>query len=193
MRRSLVITLAPALVVVLAAAFASCHQTGDPAAGGGPDTGTGMRGTQTADTPHSADAPGAGPSSPTPTDPATRQPTTTQATPSSTASTIPAPTSPPATTSAQPHEPRFVCPEGGLDDVAALQRAVDEGHQPWRLSAEDVAAACTFGLPDASVEPVGPDRYRVTDLATGETTLVELAQPLGPGTIWVVTSRSASG
>jgi hypothetical protein len=82
----------------------------------------------------------------------------------------------------------FVCPEGGMGEVIALQQAVDEGHQPWRVSAPDVAAACTFGVPDAQVEPVGTNRFQVSQPSTGQRVVVDLAQPLGPGTIWMVTS-----
>ena len=82
----------------------------------------------------------------------------------------------------------FTCPEGGMGDVIALQQAVDEGHQPWRLSAPDVSAACTFGAPDAQVEPAGTNRFQVHQPSTGRRVIVDLAQPLGPGTIWVVTS-----
>lgn len=74
-----------------------------------------------------------------------------------------------------------------MDEVRTLQAGVDQGHQPWRLSAPDVAAACTFGVPGSSVEPAGPDRYQVTEMATGRAALVELAQPLGSGTVWVST------
>jgi hypothetical protein len=87
----------------------------------------------------------------------------------------------------------FVCPEGGMGDVIAVQQAVDEGHQPWRLSAPDVAAACTFGAPDAKVEPVGADRFQVSQPSTGQRVIVDLAQPLGPGTVWVVTSVTPLG
>jgi hypothetical protein len=87
----------------------------------------------------------------------------------------------------------FVCPEGGMGDVIALQQAVDEGHQPWRLSAPDVAAACTFGAPDAQVEPAGINRFQVSQPSTGQRIIVDLAQPLGPGTIWVVTSVTPLG
>jgi len=82
----------------------------------------------------------------------------------------------------------FVCPEGGMGDVIALQQAVNEGHQPWWVSAPDVAAACTFGAPDAQVEPAGTNRFQVTEPSTGQRVIVDLAQPLGPGTVWVVTS-----
>jgi hypothetical protein len=88
---------------------------------------------------------------------------------------------------------RFVCPEGGMGDVIALQQAVHEGHQPWRLSAPDVAAACTFGAPDAQVEPAGADRFQVSHPSTGRRVIVDLAQPLGPGTVWVVTSMTPLG
>jgi hypothetical protein len=87
----------------------------------------------------------------------------------------------------------FVCPKGGMDEVVALQQAIDEGHQPWRLSAPDVAAACTFGAPDAQVEPAGTNRFQVSQPSTGQRVIVDLAQPLGPGTIWVVTSVTPLG
>jgi hypothetical protein len=87
----------------------------------------------------------------------------------------------------------FVCPEGGIGDVVALQQAVNEGHQPWRLSAPDVAAACTFGAPDAQVEPAGTDRFQVSQPSTGQRVIADLAQPLGPDTIWVVTSVTPLG
>jgi hypothetical protein len=87
----------------------------------------------------------------------------------------------------------FVCPEGGMGDVVALQQAVDEGHQPWRVHAPDVAAACTFGAPHAQVEPAGTNRFQVSQPSTGQRVIVDLAQPLGPGTIWVVTRVTPSG
>jgi hypothetical protein len=87
----------------------------------------------------------------------------------------------------------FVCPEGGMGDVIAMQQAVDEGHQPWRLSAPDVAAACTFGAPDAKVEPAGVNRFQVSQPSTGQRLVVDIAQPLGPGTIWVVTNVTRLG
>jgi hypothetical protein len=122
--------------------------------------------------------------------PATTPGPTTTAAPGS--DPAPAPARPGSTTTV-PAEPasdrgtgtRYVCPEGDIDDLRALQRAVDQGHQPWRLSAEDVAAACTF--PAGTVEPAGDATYRVTDPATGDTAVVRLARPLGPGTIWAAT------
>jgi len=87
-------------------------------------------------------------------------------------------------------EQRFICPQGGIEAVAELQRAVDEGHQPWRANPADVAAACTFGVPNSIVERVGQHTYRVTQRATGEEVLVEVTQPLRrkDGGIWVVTN-----
>ncbi|MGH9216032.1 MAG: hypothetical protein ACRDZS_07240, partial [Acidimicrobiales bacterium] len=103
------------------------------------------------------------------TDTAARTPTEARAT-SDTSATSASPTtgSPTETTQAGTMQApqadtyddvHFVCPEGGVGDVIALQQAVDEGHQPWRLAAPDVAAACTFGAPDAQVEPAGTNRF----------------------------------
>jgi hypothetical protein len=110
------------------------------------------------------------------------------------ARSAPASTTPPTTTApmaatapALADDPHFVCPEGGMHAVVALQQAWDDGHQPWLGSAPDVAAACTFGVPESLVEPSGPNRYQVTHTTatTSESAIVELAQPLGPGTVWV--------
>jgi hypothetical protein len=91
----------------------------------------------------------------------------------------------------------FVCPDGGIDAVRELEQAWEDGHQPWLGSAPDVAAACTFGGAESSVEPVGSDRYRVTHTtaADGESAIVQLAQPLGPDTVWaaVEITYSTSG
>jgi hypothetical protein len=87
----------------------------------------------------------------------------------------------------------FVCPEGGMGDVVAVQQEVEEGRQPWRLSAPDVAAACTFGVADGKVEPAGADRFQVSQPSTGQRVIVDVAQPLGPGTVWVVTSVTPLG
>jgi hypothetical protein len=55
------------------------------------------------------------------------------------------------------------------------------------MSPTDVATACTF--PDGTVEPIGGNTYRVTRASTGQTVIVEEAQPVrsGPTGIWVVT------
>jgi hypothetical protein len=82
---------------------------------------------------------------------------------------------------------RFVCPRGGIEEAIELQRAVDEGHQPWRTSPAEVATACTF--PGRVVKAPGVDTYRVTKVSTGQTVIVEEVQPVRPGPtgIWVVT------
>jgi hypothetical protein len=114
----------------------------------------------------------------------------TSATRTSTAPTTTTPpkaTAPAATATAPADDPHFVCPDGGMDAVVALERAWEDGHQPWLGSAPEAAAACTFGVSESVVEPVGPDRYRVTHTTatTSESAVVEMAQPLGPGTVWV--------
>lgn len=103
------------------------------------------------------------------------------------ASPEPAPAPPAPAPAPEDGSDTYLCPEGGIAEVTALQDAVDQGHQPWRLSASAVAVACTFGGA-ATAEPAGPTSYRVTSTSTGEVALVELAQPLGPGGIWVVTA-----
>jgi hypothetical protein len=60
--------------------------------------------------------------------PASTTPTTT---PAAMAATAPAPAD----------DPHFVCPDGGMHAVVALQQAWEDGHQPWLGSAPDVAAA----------------------------------------------------
>jgi hypothetical protein len=165
MRRLLVITFGPAMLALLAATvFAAC--------GGGVD-----RATET-----DTRAP-----SPTITT------STTSAPPTDTSQAEPPDATPPtADQTSQSAEAHFVCPDGGMAEAEALQRAVDEGHQPWWLSAPDVAAACTFGIPGTAVEPAGTNRYRVSHPSSGESAMVEVAQPLGPSGIWVVTSVTPS-
>jgi hypothetical protein len=112
---------------------------------------------------------------------------TTRSTPSTSTSTVTkARTAPEPSTITVPKQ-RFVCPLGGIKEAIELQRAVDQGHQPWRLSPTDVATACTF--PDGEVDALGGNTYRVTRVSTGQTVIVEEAQPVrpGPGGIWVVT------
>jgi hypothetical protein len=89
-----------------------------------------------------------------------------------------------------PDEPDSECAEGGMDEAIALQSAFEEGHQPWRGSPESVAeagAACALDTP-GTIEPAGTNRYRATDSSTGESVIVEVAQPLGHGTVWLVTA-----
>jgi hypothetical protein len=168
MRRLLISALAPALPAFLAVtAVAAC---------GGADgaTDTAARAPAEAGAESDTSAASASPTKGSPTE--TRRAGTTQA--------------PQADTYDDVH---FICPAGGMGDVVALQQAVDEGHQPWRLSASDVAAACTFGAPEAQVEPAGTNRFQVSQPSTGQRVIVDLAQPLGPGTVWVVTSVTPVG
>lgn len=98
----------------------------------------------------------------------------------------------PITSARTAPEQSFVCPEGGMAAAEDLQRSVDEGHQPWRLSPEDVASSCAFGSIGAEVEAVRPDTYRVTDTATGQALTVDVTQPVrqGPAGIWAATSMT---
>jgi hypothetical protein len=187
-----ILTLGPAVPVLLAAALAGC---GGAPGGGGPGTAAGG----SADRPAATAAPTTArpsttgvTSAPTTTVPATTSTTGGPPTTEAPSTTTPAPTTTAPTTTVPAPTPgstgrHFLCPEGGIDAVRELQREVDAGHQPWRLSATDVAAGCTYGLGAATVEPAGAHRYRVTNTSTGERLLVTVAQPLGPGTVWAVT------
>jgi hypothetical protein len=169
MRKLLILTLGPALPVLLAAAALAACDGDDPGTeAGAPDRSTT---TETTEAP-TTEAPAA-PSTTTTSEGVEPAPSTTPAAP--------------PTTVAPTAGATYVCPEGGIDAVRELQESVDAGHQPWRLSATDVAGACTYGVGASTVEPAGTDRFRVTKTATGEQVLVTVAQPLGPGTIWAVT------
>jgi hypothetical protein len=168
MRKLLMITLGPAMLALLAVTvLAACG-------GGSVDRAT--------DTDTRAP-------SPTPTITTSTTPAAPTDIPQAEPSDAPPPT---ADQTSQPAEPHFVCPDGGMDEAEALQRSVDEGHQPWWLSAPDVAAACTFGIPGTAVEPAGTNRYRVSHASSSESAMVEVTQPLGPYGIWVVTSVTPS-
>lgn len=167
MRRLLMITFGPAMLALLAATvLAACGGSVDRA------TDTETR------------AP-----SPTPTITTSTTPAAPTDIPQAEPSDAPPPTADQTSQSAEVH---FVCPDGGMDEAEALQRTVDEGHQPWWLSAPDVAAACTFGIPGTAVEPAGTNRYRVSHASSGESAMVDVTQPLGPNGIWVVTSVTPS-
>jgi hypothetical protein len=177
MRKLLTLTLGPALPVLLAAALAGCGGSdGDSGSAASSDRATAT------EAPHRSTTTVA--PSTTETTEAPAAPTATETTEAPAAPTT-ATTTPVATPASSGR--RYVCPEGGLDAVRELQASVDAGHQPWRLSAPDVAAGCTYGLGAATVEPVGPNHFRVTSTSTGERVLVTVAQPLGPGTVWAVT------
>jgi hypothetical protein len=115
---------------------------------------------------------------------------TTSAPPSTTASTSPEPAA--EDTTSPPDDAYAGCSELGTDAVA-LQHAFEEGHQPWRGSPESVAeagAGCALDTP-GTLEAVGGNRYRASDAATGEQVIVEVSQPLGPGTVWLIASVTA--
>jgi hypothetical protein len=116
---------------------------------------------------------------------------TTSAPPSTTASTSPEPAA--EDTTSPPDDAYAGCSELGTDAVA-LQHAFEEGHQPWRGSPESVAeagAGCALDTP-GTLEAVGGNRYRASDAATGEQVIVEVSQPLGPGTVWLIASVTAT-
>jgi hypothetical protein len=79
------------------------------------------------------------------------------------------------------------------DQAAALQRAVDEGRQPWRADPELVAqsfVAGRFGWPaaDVTTRRVAQNRVIVTHRPTGAKVGLVVAQPArqGAGGIWTV-------
>jgi hypothetical protein len=120
---------------------------------------------------------------PTTTGRASTTPTTTAAT--GAAVTTPEPVASPAPAPAPTTRPN--CSDGG--SAAELQRSFDKGHQPWRadpLSVAGAGAGCYFGGAASSIEPAGPGRYLATDAVTGEQAVVELTQPLGSGTVWLI-------
>jgi hypothetical protein len=195
MRKLLMIVPAATLPVLLAAALVACGDgSGDSRAGGQSTASTAARETArpTTTAHHETTAGPAAAETDTGTAPATTSAPPADAPPGPAVTEAPPRTlpEPPVDRTPLPEpgaEPRFVCPAGGMAAVETLQESVDAGHQPWRLSAQDVAAACTFGQPDSTVEAAGPETYRVTSTSTGEIVLVEVDQPLGPGTVWVVT------
>ena len=171
MRALPTISLAAVLPVLLAAAVMAAGCDDDPSAGPRPSTSTSS------------------------TAPAQRRVTATVAPAPTSTTTAPPPAAaptPPSTAEVRQAapEPDPDCSEGGTAEAEALQHSFDEGHQPWRGDPEWVArvgAACLFGVPADSVEPVGENRYLATDAATGAHAVVDVAQPLGAGTVWLVT------
>jgi hypothetical protein len=170
MRKLLIISAAAALPVLLAATALATR--------GGGDNGDAAHESEAAASPRHT--------STTMTSPATATP------PADTSMADDSPAAAVAAATPVADEAHYLCPDGGIDEVIALQDAVAAGHQPWRNSAPDVAAACTLGGVGTSVEPAGANRYRVTLTATGESAIVEVTQPLGPDGIWVVTSVTPS-
>jgi hypothetical protein len=56
----------------------------------------------------------------------------------------------------------------------------------------EAGAACALDTAPATLEAVGGNRYRASDAATGEQVIVEVSQPLGPGTVWLIASVTAT-
>lgn len=75
-----------------------------------------------------------------------------------------------------------------------MQDAVDYGHQPWRTSAVDVAAACAEavllpGPEQPTVRRTNPHTVAVRTPSGKLVAIVQLAQPVkqGPEGLWVIT------
>jgi hypothetical protein len=151
MRKLVMISLRPVMLLLAATALAAC--------GGAVD--------RAADTEFPAPASHI-PTITTPTTPTPAPPNdASQAEPSD-------PPPPTADQTSQPAELHFACPDGGMDEAIALQHAVDQGNQPWWLSAPDVAAACTFGLPGTTVQPAGTNSYQVSHASSDQHAIVEV-------------------
>ncbi|MEZ7236263.1 acyl transferase [Rhodococcus sp. GXMU-t2271] len=95
-------------------------------------------------------------------------------------------TTPPPTEASFPGE--NLTPE----EAGELQRAVDEGSQPWRLDPSLVAQAFVadrFGWSDTEARTADPHTVEVTDRADGSIVVLQLRQPVREGAdgIWVVT------
>ncbi len=85
--------------------------------------------------------------------------------------------------------PQLVWPERTLDEARATQRAVDAGHQPWRVDADAVVGAYAeqvLGWRQAELRRLGPDVYVVSSGAGS--VIVTVSQPVRPGNngIWAV-------
>ena len=77
-------------------------------------------------------------------------------------------------------------------EAGELQRAVDEGSQPWRLDPSLVAQAFVadrFGWSDTEARTADPHTVEVTDRMDGSIVVLQLRQPVREGAdgIWVVT------
>jgi hypothetical protein len=73
----------------------------------------------------------------------------------------------------------------------AAQASVEQGHQPWRLSASGVVNAWAAGWASgATVAQTGPDTFQVTK--PGQVATVTVTRPVstGPAPIWVVSHVS---
>jgi hypothetical protein len=90
-----------------------------------------------------------------------------------------------------PTAPRtLLWPMTTVAQAEEVQRATENGHQPWTLSAEQVAqsyAQSVLGWPQATVRRLSERVYEVR--APGKRAILTLTQPLGrPHTVWAVSS-----
>ena len=141
---------------------------------------TGCGGDDTATTPATSTSAGE-------TSSGSAQPSTTPNGPATTRTPAPPPTPSPTPGTAIPGEALSAA------QVAELQHAVDEGHQPWRLDIAAVAEAFTrgeLGWTDAQVALADPHTAEVTNGADGRMVTLQLRQPAREGAdgIWIVVS-----
>lgn len=154
-----------AAVVVSVGLVASC---------GDGDTTPGAQSTMSASVPASAPAPA----------------TTAESAPASSS-----PETPPAATSEDATPPAgssFPGEDLTPEQAEALQRAVDEGSQPWRLDPSLVAQAFVadrFGWSDTDARAADPHTVEVTNRADGSIVVLQLRRPVRESAdgIWVVT------
>jgi hypothetical protein len=134
-----------------------------------------------------------------PATPAPAADTTTSPTSTSTSAPTSASTAPVTTASTGPFP--GIWDVRTWDQAGKVQRAVDDGHQPWRLDPAAVVAAYASGALGVTGQPVvkraGAGSYTVAAPGGAAVATVRVAQPLrqGPGGIWVVTAvdRSSAG
>jgi hypothetical protein len=81
-------------------------------------------------------------------------------------------------------------PMTSVAQAREMQQATKDGHQPWTLSAQQVATSYThhlLGWPQASIERLAEHVFQAT--AGAQVAIITLTQPLGrPGTVWAVAS-----
>jgi hypothetical protein len=123
--------------------------------------------------------------------PTTEDPATALTNPPTPSTTVePVSTVPPTTTA--PARPRDAAPAPCTEsDPEALQRAVEEGHQPWRVDPVAVVNSCVageYGWVNPIIEQLAPNTYRATDPLSGQSATVTVARPFHDATIWVVES-----
>jgi hypothetical protein len=87
---------------------------------------------------------------------------------------------------------QLLWPVTTLSQAWELQRAVDEGHQPWLCGAASVVtfyAQAELGWTQPVVRALGSTVYQVSDPASGATVVVTVYQPArkaGPCGVWAI-------